>query len=552
MDNAPRRDSFDARHLDGVVRATTRQAFRSDVVPLLLTVWRAEPERLAEAILTALEAGLAADVVAAAEHLGRIDADRRRRTWIPALVLCHAGRFKKAEELLMRGRELFGDCADLRYLEAEVSFARHLRAKGEAALAAALDADPNHPRALRLCVRHYRGTAGAAASRTALETVAEHGDAWRARLLLSEELFSAGEMAEARRFASEAAACATTDAVLGPLSAVLARQHDSAGLVELVLPRYDASRHGSRCGVNLLFGLLESGHRAEGEALVAAIRAHHADAFPRHLAFYASAFKAIDPESKNDPRSAGSLHRALAAHARHETESSRRAMVRALLASVLLLPLHQPVVDVPIFDLGLPEPSEPSIEAVTAVDSTGRVVTLAFTAEKALAAWNPSHHHRIALDAKELLELVRSLGGGALVINGAGPASLELSPDQIDALIEGTEFPLVATNAEFLVEPLRDDVPPGFLENAEKVVRSTAAIREGFLFEIISERDGASPAFAILFDVDADTRTIRDAVLEAKDRLVWERGRKKRRVHVMPLREGALAEFLQFCAIRVD
>ncbi|MGK2859894.1 MAG: SseB family protein [Thermoanaerobaculia bacterium] len=550
MQSPSRPELIDARHADGVVRATSRQAYRTDVLPAVLDAWRAEPDRLAEAILTALDSGFTAEVVAAAEHLGKIDVDRRRRTWIPALVFCRAGRFTRAEETIARGRELFGDCADFLYVDAEILINRHMRAKGEAAVAAALDADPNHSRALRRTVDHYNETAGADASLEAIAAMAARPNAWRARLLLSELRFRSGEIGEARRLAEEACACEPGDSIPGPLSALLVRQNDVAGLLELVLPRFDPSCHGTRCGVNLLYALLESGRSREGEALVAAIRTSEPGAFPKHLEFYERAFAAIEPDASNDPRASVALHRALAAYARHETQATRRAMVGKLLASVLLLPLQRPVVDVPILDLGLPERADLAIEAITAVDAAGASVTLVFTGAKPLAAWDERHRHRIPLDARELLEFVRSIGGCALVIDAAGPASLELSSEQIDALLDGGELPEGSSIAPFVVEPLRDGLPSGIVETAERVVRGAGAI-EGFFFQMISERRGCCPAFAILFGADTSERVRRDAVVEAQDLIVWEGGRRKKRIQVLPLSEGPLAEYLRFCAIRV-
>lgn len=551
METAARRDSIEARHADGFVRPTSRQAFRSEVLPAALQASRAAPDRLAETILTAVDAGLASDVAAAAEHLGRIDPDRRRRTWIPALVLCCAGKFKRAEEVIVRGRELFGDCADFLYVEAEILFARHLRAKGESALAEALNADPNHSRALRSTLDHYREADGVEASHEAIASIAGRAGAWRARLLLSEQRFSAGDFDEARRLAAEASECEPADAILGPLSAVLARHHDSSGLLELVLPRYDPSRHGPGCGINLLFALLDSSRRAEGQALLAALGSIHPGAFEQQRAFYASAFAAIEPCSANDPAAHVALHRALAAYARHETPSTRRAMVGRLLASVLLLPLRRPVVEVPTLDLGLPEPPDPSIEAITAIDSTGERVALAFTSQKSLDSWDAGHRHRISLDAREAMQLLRTMGEGTLVIDAAGPASLELSAEQVEAILEGRDLPEGGANAPFVVEPLRDELPSSVVDEAESLTRGTDGVREGFLFQLVAERSGAAPAFAILFEDSADERERREAVLEAQDRLVWETGRKRRRLRVLPLSEGPLAEYLRLCAVRV-
>ena len=91
--------------------------------------------------------------------------------------------------------------------------------------------------------------------------------------------------------------------------------------------------------------------------------------------------------------------------------------------------------------------------------------------------------------------------------------------------------------------------------HADGVVRAT--LRQAFRSEVLPAALKASRAApdrlseAILFDDDADERARREAVLDAQDRLVWESGRKRRRLHVLPVSEGPLAEYLRLCAVRV-
>ncbi|MBI2214619.1 MAG: SseB family protein [Acidobacteria bacterium] len=542
---ASHRERVDARRADGSVLPASRRELRDEILPAALAAFRTDPVRLAETLLTAIEAGLAVEVLDGAEHLARIDPDRRRRTWIPALVSCRAGRFTRAEEMLQRGRDLFGDCADFLYVEAETLFARHLKAKGEAALRSALDSDVNHARALRLVVEHTCDASGETGPMLELERLAKCEAAWRAKLLLASIRFEAGDAGEAKSLAAEAASIEPAEPILGPLSALLARRRDVSGLLELVLPRYDARKHGARCGVNLLYALLDAGRRREGEALIASIREACPDELQDHLEFYAGAFASMESDATGEMVEDGPLRRALAARARHDTESHRNAVASRLLAAPLLVPLNDPVADVPLLELGLPAPRERPLERAGALDSQGRRVSLAFTGEKAIAAWNPKHRHRVALEAKRVLAMAAESGDAALVIDPAGPVSLDLSVEQIGVLLEAGRFSEEPEQASYLVEPLRAALPPAFLRAAATIASDHDSIREMVVFELIDGRRGARPAVGIRFARDADARTKRQIVVDAGDALVLSRGRRRVPPAVVELDDGALLDWLR-------
>lgn len=551
MDSQAREEWIEVRHADGVVRRTWRPSLRAEVLPAALEAFRAEPALLCELVLTAIESGLAPDVAVAAEHLAKIDSDRLRRSWLPALVSCRCGRFKRAEDAIRRGRDLFGDCADFRYVDAEILFARQLKAKGEAALAGALDADPNHSRALRLASAHFLNFGGEEARERELERISNRAGAWRAKLMLSAVRFERGERESARRLALEAGAMEPDDAILGPLSALLARHHDFAGLIDYVHPRYDAERHGARCGVNLLFALLDAGRREEGEALIGLIRAAHPAAMTEHLRFYAGAFATMSSEAKEEPGGGGALRRALGSLARHDTAAHRRAVASRLLDAALLLPLSDPVADVPLLDLGIAEPIEPALAPVCAIDSNGRRVALAFTGTKPLSAWNARHRHDVELDGRSLLALGRASAQAALVLDPAGPASIELSAAQIDALLEREGLVEDLEQAAFLLEPLRAALPEELGRAAARIAGEVVVIREMFLFEMVSDRTGARPAVGIRFGDGAEVRMKREIVIEAGEALVLSRGRRRIQLVVVEVSDGAVLDWLRAHGERV-
>lgn len=222
-----------------------------------------------------------------------------------------------------------------------------------------------------------------------------------------------------------------------------------------------------------------------------------------------------------------------------------------LLAAELLLPIDDPVAEVPVLALGLPEAPVPALEPTTAADSSGRSVTLAFTGDRALAAWNRRHRHRVALDGRALLALVRGSSCPSLVLNAAGPASLELSRSQLDALLDGGELTEGDDPAQYVVEPLREALPEGFVRFAAAHAEETEEIREAFLFSIVSEGTGSRPALALVVDVSTDARRRREITIDAGERLVLGRGRKRVSVPVVVVEERGLLEWLRRHATRL-
>ncbi len=544
-------DSICVARIDGTVTRVSRQEWRAAILPGLLDARRADPDALAGAILTALDAGFAADVQKAAEALLKIDPDRERRYWLPAVVFARNGHFKMALDALQRHRELYGETARILAADAEIHFDRNLRAKAEQLLGRSLELEPNDARALRVWCDHHRSAAGTESCAAGLEAIAALPNAWRARLLRASELYGAGEPEAARSLVVEALDLSGIPSEATVIaSGVLARHHDIDAILGMIAPRFDLAAHGARCAMNILFALLEMRRKEDGEALMATVGGGVPASLGGHLEFYRRAFAALRDDDPAERRANLGFAKAIASYTRMDNDRNRSRFYEELMKSRLLVPMRRPFVDVPIVDIRETCADEGGIAPCTGIDSGGREVVLAFTDRNALDAWDRRSPQWISFGAAELLALVKETSSCSLVVNPAGPAAVEVSSSETIALLEGGEPPHVEPVSRFLAEPPRARPSQQLIEATVRFLRQSEHASEAWLFEMIDERNGVRPAIGILFDAGAPASLVRDTLLDAADALAsGARGRKP--VAITQLEPGSLLEFVRAKGARV-
>jgi hypothetical protein len=529
---------------DGVVRQMPIAAWRDVELPAAIRRAWTEPDELARIVERAIEIGLHADVSEAARHLGRVDPRRDRRYGLPAIVLARSGQHRRAEELLERHERLYGHSAFSLCAAAEVALSGNRRAKGLALLRQSLELEPAASRPLRLLVGES-SREGSAAAVDAVRAIAALRGAWRAKLWLAADATSTED--DAATLIREAIAESPGDPdVLAVASAVLARRGLARDLVDLVGGRYDADHDAVECGVNVLFGHLLLGLRSEGESLLAKLAPRlDAAGFVDYSVFYRAAFRRRDGEGRaEEPRvSNAPLVRAIAAGARQGSKKARRRSWQLLVDSSLLVPVARVWIDVPLFESAWPVWRAP-LEIVTGVDSEGREVAIAFSDERALAAWGTTDAPSVPMETRALLRLLVEEHGCSLVVNPAGPTALELVAPDIEALLEGKEPEGEESGIRFLAERVRGGVPRGFVDAVRAHLGESGVAREAWLFEIVDDRNGVTPAIAIGFTPEADDRERRDLLVDAPDAVRWD-VRSSRRVRFLAIEEGRLADYLR-------
>ncbi|PQP02362.1 hypothetical protein C5614_03815 [Massilia phosphatilytica] len=268
-----------------------RAEWRDKVLhPQLKQHWNT-PDALYGTILTALSDGFAPELMTAAARLVEIDGLSERSHVTHGIVLLESGRLDEAEAVLQAGIRTVGETAALLTNLAKVRHDRDDTAGAADLLRRAVRLDPNFEHGLNgwLAVEHER--AGEAGFLQALQEACALPASWRARLLLARHHLAAGDLPAAREQYTAVLAEEDVDGgALMTMAADLAQYGHTGLIVTLVGPVYEPTRHGPQAAFHLLRACLETERVAEGEALLARLRAVAPPPFTRHLDEFQRAF----------------------------------------------------------------------------------------------------------------------------------------------------------------------------------------------------------------------------------------------------------------------
>ncbi len=271
-----------------------RAEWRDKVLhPQLKEHWNT-PDALHNTILSALSDGFAPELMTAAARLVEIDGLPERSHVTYGIVLLESGRLDEAEAVLQAGIRTVGETAALLTNLAKVKHDRDDAAGASDLLRRAVRLDPNFEHGLNGWLAVERERAGEAGGLAALQEACALPGSWRARLLLARHHLAAGDLMTARE---QYTALLTGEDVDGSALMTMAAdlgQYGHTGLVvTLVGPVYEPTRHGPQAAFHLLRACLETERVAEGEALLARLRAVAPPPFTRHLDEFQRAFEQL-------------------------------------------------------------------------------------------------------------------------------------------------------------------------------------------------------------------------------------------------------------------
>jgi Flp pilus assembly protein TadD len=261
--------------------------------PQLKQHWNT-PDALYNTILAALSDGFAPELMTAAARLVEIDGLPERSHVTHGIVLLESGRVDDAEAVLRAGIRTCGETAALLTNLAKAQHDRGDAAGASELLRRAVRLDPNFEHGLNGWLAVERERADEAGFLRALQEACALPGSWRARLLLARHHLAAGDLPAARE--QYTAVLAEEDVDGGALMTMAADlgQYGHAGLiVTLVGPVYEPTRHGPQAAFHLLRACLETERVAEGEALLARLRAVAPPPFMRHLDEFQRAFNRL-------------------------------------------------------------------------------------------------------------------------------------------------------------------------------------------------------------------------------------------------------------------
>jgi len=239
-----------------------KEEWRMNVLPgTLKSNWN-NAEQLATIIVSSMTDGFFPDVLAAAEHLHRIDHSSAQSTCIYAVVLMKNHRFDEAEKVLRDYLEKRGEDGSVLTNLAKVYAERNDHGKAMEVLWHALEVDPNQDNGMGWYEAIHREKGGPAAGLEALQRVAALPGSWRPQLWLARHALQTRKPEEALKLyhgcLGRVGHPVPAD-LLMQMSGDLGNTGHLPEILQLVEPHFDARIHGLPVGNNLIKAHLDLG-----------------------------------------------------------------------------------------------------------------------------------------------------------------------------------------------------------------------------------------------------------------------------------------------------
>lgn len=267
----------------------TKETWRTEVLPgTIRTNWD-NPDQLYNVIVGALNDGLRADILDAAEHLYKTDPERMRATNLWGIVLMEEGRLDEAEDLLNTYMRQRGESAVMLTNLAQVFAKRGDEARAEHILWHALELDPNESSGFGWYYALHRERGGDEAAIEAWRRIAALPGSWRAQLWLARQALVTRRADEALSLYRICLA-RLTDPVptdfLQQMSGDLGKAGLLTDLLQLSEPHFDAAVHGLEVGNNLIKANLDIGRIDAAKRILDQLYALRRPDWQQHLGFW--------------------------------------------------------------------------------------------------------------------------------------------------------------------------------------------------------------------------------------------------------------------------
>jgi len=266
-------------------------------LPNLRQKWNNAAELYSQ-IISGLNDGFAADLMAAAARLVEIDDIPERSHTIQGIVQMKNGQLNAAEATLRAGMAEAGETGTLLTNLAKVFAERGDETRAHVTLWRAVQADPNQDNGLLWWVAIQRERGGEEAYLQALRTVAALPGSWRAQLWLARHHLEHKDVEAARALYTEVLEGGKFDgSSLMMISGDLGNNGQVPLILGLVGPAYDERKHDPMTGLNLLRACQQLGKVDEGEALLARMYPLGIAPIKHHLDQFAQTFQEMRKEA---------------------------------------------------------------------------------------------------------------------------------------------------------------------------------------------------------------------------------------------------------------
>ncbi len=184
----------------GRLISLTKETWRTQVLPGMLSTNRDNPDVLYKIIVGTLQDGWPADIAEAAEHLYRTDPNHLRAACAWASVLVALRRIDDAEQILRSHIDRYGEDGYVVTNLAKVYAARDENERAAAILWHALELEPNQEMAIGWFAALAHDRDGEKARAEAWERIAALPGSWRAQLWLARNALEAHDTPRAVAF----------------------------------------------------------------------------------------------------------------------------------------------------------------------------------------------------------------------------------------------------------------------------------------------------------------------------------------------------------------
>ena len=243
----------------------SKSEYRNNVLPDAFEKTMDNPDGLYSAIVMTLQDGFFEHCLLPAKRLAQIDPNKERSATILGIVLMKNNQLDEAQIVLDNYLEQYGDSGVILTNLAKVFAEKGQDEKSIGTLRKALTVNPNQDNALEWwCVIH-REKEGEEGFYRAMEEVAQIPGSWRPQLWLARRLLEQKKISSAiaiyRRVLESDS---ETEDALMMISGDLGNNGYLIQMLDLVLPFYNAEKHGALAGLNLIKSCIRLGEKETG------------------------------------------------------------------------------------------------------------------------------------------------------------------------------------------------------------------------------------------------------------------------------------------------
>lgn len=260
--NGPDDDAIIAYDNEGKQFAINKEEYRKSVLPNKFREVINDPDKLYDALVITLSDGFFEECLAPAKRLAELEKNSERGTAILGIALMKNGRYAEAKSILQDFLRQHGNSGIILTNLAKVQAEEGDTEGSYKTLWRALTIDPNQQNGLQWFAAIEQDKKGEDGFYEAMERVSEIRGSWRSQLWLARRFLENKKIDSAIELYSRVL---DFDGLPHDVYMMISGDLGNGGylvqMVDLLLPLYDAEKHGAMAGINLMQALHKLGDK---------------------------------------------------------------------------------------------------------------------------------------------------------------------------------------------------------------------------------------------------------------------------------------------------